>query len=129
MRDTRSRLERLEQEAQRRTEDRDGIPSMQAFLNAIDSSPQADEFCELARRLVLPDTPPDEADRIRQTLDDWTLEIITRLADGQPIGDVRLDLTDFPVEWFEHPVFARIVGTADGQAQDSQRALERRCLM
>ena len=111
MRDTRSRLERLEQEAQRRAEDRDGIRSMQSLLNAIDSSPQAGQFCELARRSVFPDTPPYQADRIRQTLDDWTLEIIARLADGQPIGDSCLDISGLPAEWFV-PLsgFARCVG-------------------
>jgi len=111
MRDPRTRLERLEHEAERRAEDSDGIPSMQAVLQAIHSSPHADQICELARRLVLPDTPPDQAGRIRQTLDDWTLEIVTRLADGEPIEDCRLDISGLPAEWFV-PLsgFARYVG-------------------
>lgn len=109
MRDPRSRLERLEREAERR-DDSDGIPSMQAVLQAIHSSPQADQICELARRLVLPDTPPDQAGRIRPTLNEWAGEIITRLADGERIDDCRLDTTGLPPEWFEQPAFARSVG-------------------
>jgi len=70
---------------------------------------QAGQFCELARRSVFPDTPPDQADRIRQTLDDWTLEIITRLADGEPTDDCRPDTSGFPAEWFVRPHFARTV--------------------
>ena len=85
----RARLNRLEKDASALRDAEESGPTMQQLLLAIDGSPQAGQFCELARRSVFPDTPPDQAHRIRQTLDDWTLEIITRLADGQTIAAFR----------------------------------------
>ena len=122
MRDMRSRLERLEQESQWREQDRVDIPSVQEILQAIHTSPQGDQFCELARRLALPDTPELQAEGIRQTLNEWGGEVITRLTDGASIDDCRLDTCGLPPGWFAQPALVRMVGGSTAQVVSRESA-------
>lgn len=106
----RARLTRLEKNASALRDAEESGPTMQQLLLAIDGSPQAGQFCELARRLVFPETTPRQAERIRQTLDGFTAEMVARLQHGEPIDDCPLDAFGLPAEWFAESNFARHVG-------------------